>query len=271
METKASKTTRSVPASLAPVVERLELEQTIILTLEHLTELAAELGVRTAPALIAHRLRSRGWLLSTGLSGAWEFAPGAHAGPYSRGGPLLPVRAAFALMPELSAAVALTSAAWVHGLGDRTPSRIELAVKLGEGVPAGLRRKARLLNFDARLDPVKRKGVPVQQFETILVHMAARPSQVKSWGAVAGWLGDTVADAVEADVLAELADRPRAVRVRLAYLLQGLWPELAQRIGADAVTKVWFGPRRKLRRHSQRWHIADSVLPFDPAKFSCVR
>ena len=101
--------------------------------------------------------------------------------------------------------------------------------------------------------------------------MAARPSHVKSWGAVAEWLGDTVAEAVEADVLSELVDRPRAVRVRLAYLLQGLWPELAQRVGADAGTKVWFGPRRKLQRHSQRWHIADSVLPFDPAKFSRVR
>lgn len=260
-----------MPISLAPVVERLELDQTEIITLEQLAEIAAELGIRTAPALIAHRLRTRGWLLSTGLSGAWEFAPGAHAGPYSRGGPLLPVRAACALMPELSAAVALTSAAWVHGLADRTPSRIELAVKPGERVPAGLRRKARLLSFDARLEPVKRRGVPVQRFETMLVHLAARPSHVKSWGAVAGWLGDSVADAVEADVLSELADRPRAAWVRLAYLLQGLWPELAQRVGADARTKVWFGPRRKLRRHSQRWHIADSVLPFDPAKFSCVR
>lgn len=120
-------------------------------------------------------------------------------------------------MPELSAAVALTSAAWIYGLGDRIPSQIELAAKPGERVPAGLRSKARILNFDARLDPVKRKGVPVERFETILVHLAARPSHVKSWGAVAEWLGDIVAEAVEADVLSELVDRPRAVRVRLAY------------------------------------------------------
>jgi hypothetical protein len=124
------------------VVERLELEQPELETLQQLTKIAAELGIRTAPALIAYRLRMLGWLLSTALSGAWEFAPGAHAGPYSRGGPLLPVRAAFALMPELSAAAALTSAAWVYGIGDRTPSQIELAVKPDEGVPAGLRRKA---------------------------------------------------------------------------------------------------------------------------------
>ena len=72
--------------------------------------MAAQLGVRTAPAFVAHRLQALGWLLRTGLSGAWEFAPGAHAGPHSRGGPLLPVKAALALMPELPAAVALTLA-----------------------------------------------------------------------------------------------------------------------------------------------------------------
>ena len=263
--------TRSIPKGLAPVIERLELDQREIVTLEELTEIAAEAGVRTAPALIAHRLRKRGWLLSTGLSGVWEFAPGALAGPYSRGGPLLPVRAAFALMPELPAAVALTSAAWTYGLADRAPSQIELAVKPGERVPAGLCRRARVLRFDARLNPVERRGVRVQRFETILVHLAARPSHVKSWGAVAEWLGDIVADAVEVDILSELVDRPRAVRVRLAYLLQGLWPELAQRVGADAGTKVWFGPRKKLRRHDQQWHIADSILPFDPTQFSRVR
>ena len=181
------------------------------------------------------------------------------------------MRAAFALMPELPAAVALTSAAWVHGLGDRTPPQIELAVQSGARVPAGLRRKARVLNFDARLDPITQRGVPVQRFETILVHMAVRPSHVRSWGAVAEWLADCVADAVEADILSELVDRPRAVRIRLAYLLQALWPELAQRVGANAGTKVWFGPRRKIRRHSRRWNLADSVLPFDPATFSRAR
>lgn len=264
-ETKVIQMTRSVPISLAPVVERLELDQPEIVTLKQLTRMAAELDVRTAPALIAHRLQVLGWFLSTGLSGAWEFAPGAHAGPHSRGGPLLPVKAALALMPELPAAVALTSAAWAHGFADRTPPQVQVAAKSGARVPAGLARQVQVLRFDARLDPVKRKGVPVQRVETLLVHLAARPSQVRSWGEVGEWLGDIVAEAVEADVLLELEERPRAVRMRLAYLLQGLWPDLSERIGSGAGTKVWFGPRAKLRRHSQRWRIADSILPFDPA------
>ena len=104
MEIKSLSMKRSVPASLAPVVERLELDQPQIVTNQQLTKIAKEAGIRTSPALIAHRLRERGWLLSTGMSGAWEFAPAAHAGPHSRGGPLLPVLAAFALQPDLPAA-----------------------------------------------------------------------------------------------------------------------------------------------------------------------
>ena len=263
--------TRSVPIALAPVVERLELNQPEIVTLKQLTGMVAELEIRTAPALVAHRLQVLGWLLRTGLSGAWEFAPGAHAGPHSRGGALLPLKAALALIPDLPVSIALTSAAWVQGFAGRTPPKIQVAVKSGARVPAGLVRQVQVLRFDARLHPVTRKGVPVQRVESLLVHMAARPSQIKSWGEVVEWLGDIVVEAVEADVLLELEERPRAVRMRLAYLLQGLWPDLAERVGSGAATKVWFGPRGKLRRHSQRWRIADSLLPFDPAILPRVR
>ncbi|MFH0946806.1 MAG: type IV toxin-antitoxin system AbiEi family antitoxin [Planctomycetota bacterium] len=263
--------TRSIPISLAPVLEHLELEQTEIVTLKQLEAIAREAGVRTAPALIAHRLLGLGWLLRTGLNGAWEFAPGAHAGPFTRGGPLVPVKAALALDPDLPARLALTSAAWAYGFADRTPSKIELAVAPGRTVAAGLARRVTVLRFDTRLKPIERRGVPVHRVESVLVHMAARPSHVTSWGGVAEWIGDLVAEAMEADVRLELAGRPRAVRVRLAYLLQGMWPKLAEQLGDDGSSKVWFGSRRKLRRHSQRWHVADTLLPFDPAKLAPVR
>ena len=262
--------TRSIPISLAPILEHLELEQPEIVTLNQLRDIARETGSRTSPALIAHRLLALGWLLRTGLNGAWEFAPGAHAGPLSRGGPLLAFKAALALAPGLPAALALSSAAWAYGFADRTPSRIELAVAPGGTVAAGLTRKVRILRFDTRLEPVDRKGVPVQRVESVLVHLAARPSHVTSWAGVAEWIGDLVAEAKEADVQLELSGRPRAVRVRLAYLLQALWPRLAEQIGDEGTSKVWFGPRRKLRRHSQKWRVADTVLPFDPAKLPPV-
>ena len=55
----------------------------------------------------------------------------------------------------------------------------------------------------------------------MLVHMAFRPGQVDSWGAVAEWLGDAAAEADENEIMLELEDRSRAVRTRLAYLLNG--------------------------------------------------
>ncbi len=263
--------TRTLPRSLAPVVERLELDQPEFITLEELAAIAHENGLRTAPALIAHRLRERGWLLSTGLRGVWEFAPGSSAGPFSKGGPLLPLQAALALEPELDVAVALSSAAWAFGLSDRAPETLELAIPPGIYPPAGLARQTRICRFRGTLRPETLRGVPVQRAETTLIHMAARPNQVRSWGGVREWIGDLVAEARERDIHAELHGRPRSVRARLAYLLQGLWPALATQLRDDNVAKIWFGPRRNLRRHSEQWHIADTVLPFDPALLPPVR
>ena len=253
------------------MLQRLELDQPAVVTLKRLTELAAEAGVGTAPELIAHRLRARGWLLPTGLTGVWEFAPAAHAGPHSRGGPLLPVAAAFALRPDLRAAVALGSAAWAHGLADRAPVRAVVAAAPDARLPEGLKRRVDVVRFSSRLPSVQQKGVPVQRLETLLVHLAARPKHVSSWGEVAEWLGDVVAEAEVSKVVTELEGRPRSVRIRLAYLTQGVRPELAERIDARPTSKVWFGPRRELRRHSQKWLVADTLLPFDPAKLPLVR
>jgi len=59
--------------------------------------------------------------------------------------------------------------------------------------------------------------------------------------------------------------------VRLAYLVQGVAPDLADRLlptnqGGRAAPKVWFGPRGPLKRHSTRFAVADTILPFDPAE-----
>jgi len=267
---------RSLPRSLAPVVERLELDQPEIVTSADLARMALEFGIGTAPALVAHRLLRLGWLLPTGVNGAWEFVPGSHAGPHSRGGPLLPIKAALARKPDLPAAVALSSAAWLWGLADHAPPTIELAVRPGTHLPAGLRRQVQVLWFDARLPAGHRRGVPVQRLASVLVHLAARPARIASWGGVVEWLADAVSEVEEAELRLELIDRPHAVHARLAYLLQGLWPAAAERIGAAGGgagkgSRVWFGRRAKVRRHAARWHVADTLLPFDPAQLAPVR
>lgn len=258
--------TRSIPPWLATIVECLELDQPVIVTLAGLARIADEAGIRTPARVVAHRLRERGWLLPTGLSGAWEFAPAAHAGPIGRGGPLIPIRAALALEPDLPVALALGSAVWAHGLADRAPERAEVAVAPHASVPVGLRRGARVVRYAAGLGPQRLKQVPTHRLETVLVHLATKPVHVTSWGAVAEWLPDAAAEADEAKVWRELAGRATAARTRLAYLLQGVWPDLAEQLRQDPAAKVWMGPRGTLRRHSEHWRVADTILPFDPAK-----
>jgi predicted transcriptional regulator of viral defense system len=262
--------TRTIPRSLGPILGELELDAPQVVTLAELAALVTRTGVGTEPRVVADRLRKLGWLLPTQTAGVWEFAPAAHAGPIGHGDPYLELRAALANHPLLDAAVCLTSALLAHGLTDRAPDRLEVAVKTRASIPEGLRRATRVVVFDSNLAPERTSGVPVQRPGTVLVHVAARPADVRGWGAIADALPELVEMAAPADIDAELAGQPRSVRVRLAYLTQGVAPDLADRLVAPhergrAAPKVWFGPRGSLKRHDARFSVADTVLPFDPA------
>jgi hypothetical protein len=262
--------TRGIPPSASPVLTALELDAPELVSLADLTDLVQQAGIRTEPRVVADRLRKLGWLLPTETAGVWEFAPAAHAGPIGHGDPYLELRAALTAHPSLDASVCLTSALAAHGLADRAPDRVEVAVRTGVSVPRGLRRATRVVTFDARLEPDRSRGVPVHRPATVLVHLAARPVDVQGWGAIAEVLPDLAETVTPADVDAELDGRPRSVRVRLAYLTQCVDPALAERLlppgeGGRAAPKVWFGPRAPLKRHSTRFAVADTLLPFDPA------
>jgi predicted transcriptional regulator of viral defense system len=254
---------------MSPILAELELEAPQVVTLAELAAAARRAGVATEPKVVADRLRKRGWLLPTETAGVWEFAPAAHAGPIGHGDPFLGLRAALAARPSLDAAVCLTSALRVRGLADRAPDRLEVAIGKGVPAPAGLRRAARVVVFAASLTPEQLAGVPVHQPASILVHLADRPADVRGWGAIADALPELASVVSSADIDTELAGRPRSVRVRLAYLTQGAAPDLADHLvppsqrGRD-MPKVWFGPRGALKRHSARFSVADTLLPFDP-------
>lgn len=270
-DTQHQTVTRSIPPSYGPLLAELELEAPDVVTMSDLTELVERTGIGTEPRVVAARLRERGWLLPTGTRGVWEFAPAAHAGPIGHGDVYLPLRSALAGRPTLDAAVCLASAMRAHGLAERAPDRLEVAVPTGTSVPEGLRRRTRVVMFEALLPPRRLGGVPVHGPATILVHVAARPADVRGWGAVAETLVELVAGSELTDIDRELAGRPRSVRVRLAYLLQGVARDLADRLlapdeGGRTAPKVWFGPRGPLKRHSTRFSVADTLLPFDPAE-----
>lgn len=262
--------TRTLSPTLGAVVAELELEQPQNVTIDDLRKIATEAGLRTDVKVIAARLRERGWLLPTGLRGVWEFAPGAHAGAVGHGDPLGAVKAFSQRHPDVELTVCLSTAAWAGGYADRVPGRVEVAAAPRVPVPTSLNRVASLSRFSANLPLTRLKGVRVHRPESVLVHMAHHPSDVRSWASAAEWLPDVAADADAHAVEEELADRPASTRVRLGYLLQALRPDIAQAQRDAARTKVWFGPRGTLRRHSQAWLVADTLLPFDPAKLQVV-
>jgi predicted transcriptional regulator of viral defense system len=269
-DTPMANMTRTISRSLGTILTELELDAPQVVTLAELAALATRTGVGTAPRVVADRLRKLGWLLPTETVGVWEFAPAAHAGPIGHGDQFLELRAALASRPSLDAAVCLTSALLAHGLTDRAPSRLEVAVKTRASIPEGLRRATRVVVFDSNLTPERSRSVPIHLPGSILVHVAARPADVRGWGAIANALPELVDVVMPADIDAELAGRPRSVRVRLAYLTQGVAPDLADRLvppdeGGRAAPKIWFGPRGSLKRHSSRFSVADTLLPFDPA------
>lgn len=259
--------TRTITPSMAPILEELELAADDIVTMERLDNLVRAADLRTPARVIAARLRQQGWLLDTGQRGVWEFAPAAVAGPHSRGGPTLQLRALLARR-NIACGLTFQAAAWSLGAADRAPSRVEVAVADERDVkrmPASFSISV----FAPHVAYRKAKGVPTLGPASVLTHMATSPNRVRSWSSAAEWLPELAADVQLPDVFDELHGRPATVAARLGYLLQGLRPDITSQI-PEPSTKTWFGPRRATVRHDSTWQIADTLLPFDPRSLEPV-
>src|SRR5580658_2370175 len=114
---------RPVPASLAPVVEELELRQPAVVTRLLLAEILTQTQVSLTPAAAAERLVRLGWLLPLRTRGVWEFAPAARAGRYRAGDPWIELRALLAHSQDVPVAVAFESAVWELGHSSHQPDR----------------------------------------------------------------------------------------------------------------------------------------------------
>ena len=263
---------RSVSASMARILERLELERPLLLTSAELARMLEEEDISTPAAVFASRMREKGWLLPTGQRGVWEFAPAAVAGAYSSMDPLIGLKALLAAHEGLSCSLTFAAAAWAMGLADRAPATIDVAFDArptGMRLPDGISAHA----YSPTLEPVERRGVPCLAPESVVVHMATRPAEVGSWQSASEWLVELAHELDEGRVLEELSGRSVSVRARTGYLLQGMRPDVAEAImGLGAPTsKVRFGPRRESIRNDERWMISDTVLPFDPRKMEDAR
>lgn len=264
-----SNMTRSISRKLAPLVGLLELEQPQILTINQLAGMLSSLQISTAPAKAAERLRDSGWLLPTGVRGTYEFAPGERAGPISQADALTSVRAVLSQDPTVRLAAALGTALALHNITDRGPDEPEIALPKQQGIPRPLRKAhVRIVRFEWSLHPVLVQGIPVHRPATVLVHLAHRPTEVRSWAAMLEALPQLVAASTVKEIADELEGRPDTTRVRLAYLTQGVAPELAHVLGISRAGTTWFGPRRALRRHDAAWNVADTILPFGPRELA---
>lgn len=257
--------TRSISPALAGVLERLELDQPELVTSDDLARLVEAAGLRTPAKVVAARLRATGWLLATARRGVWEFAPAANAGPYSRQDPVTPLRAFLTQRPSVRCALTFQAGAWALGVADRAPARPEVAAadrELARQLPATVAASV----FVPHLEYTRRREVPVLQPASIIVHMTSRPNAVRSWESAREWLPGLAGELEWEPLARELDGRPVTVSARTGYLLQGTRPDLADRIATTTPrdSKTWFGPRGPLRRHDNRWQIADTILPFDP-------
>jgi predicted transcriptional regulator of viral defense system len=266
-------TARTLPRGLAPIVEALELDEVSLVTIGLIDEIRLRAGIATPANVLASRLRARGWLLATRQRGVYEFAPGSHAGPLSRGSLTLPLQAALRAQPRPDVGLTFQSAAWALGLADRAPSRLEVAAptaKTASRLSRVLGEGARVLVFTPHLPWETGHGVPVLSADSLLVHMAVRPRSVRSWASAVEWLPDIAANASPARAVIELAERPVSVAARLSYLLSGLRPDIADAVAPPPRGKVYFGPRGRLLRHDATHQIADTLLPFDPRTLPAV-
>ncbi|GAB3633030.1 hypothetical protein GCM10027421_23830 [Microbacterium shaanxiense] len=257
--------TRTIPRSLAAVLEDLELEQSSLVTIGDLARLVERHHIRTPTKIVASRLRERGWLLPTARRGVWEFAPAALAGRYSSNDPTTPLLAFLAARPDARCALTFQAAAWAHGVADRVPTRLEVAASTS-ALARELPPQLLAATFDPNLNYEVLRGVPVLAAESVVVHMASRPQAVRSWSSALEWLPELARTLIAERLGDEINGRPTSVRVRTGYLLQGMRPDLAATIHSDTrfTGKTWFGPRSPLRRHDASWQVADTLLPFDP-------
>jgi len=255
--------TRSVPLSLAPVVEELELRQPTVVTRSLLSDLASRIEARMDADVLADRLVRLGWLLPLRKRDAWEFAPAARAGRYRSGDPWIELRALLAHEPEAPVAVAFESAVWELGHSSHQPTVPVLAHRRGWRPPRAL--DARAVTFDWRLPTRSVRGLPAWTESTVVVAAAHRPSAQGNWANADDWLPDTFRAATPDDVVAEARGRSVATLARLGYLAEWAGREDV----ADQVEELlparppvtFLGPRDRRDRWSRRWHVYNALLP----------
>jgi len=257
-------TARSIPKSLAPVVEDLELRQPQLVTKGLLTEIIEERGLRQRSDEVAHRLQQNGWLLSLKTKDTWEFAPAARAGRIGSGDPLIELRAILHHRPDFPVAVAFESAAWLHGLLRRPPEKEVISIPADVTPPPAL-SDFRITRMQGQLSPIQIDQLPTWGIETLIVLMGERPLSFRAWPTVSEWLAEAVERIDREFIMSELVGRRLPTWVRTGYILEvGGRSDLGELIHSEVKPArqgpFYLGPRQSPGEYNQRWDVRDSIL-----------
>ena len=241
---------RVIGHSVADVVEHLELDGDLVVTVDRLATVMRQLGHKDSEKAVrrlAYELQREGWLGRLRTRHAWEFLPGARGGAYASGDRFIEFRAQRAVNPSWRGALGMESAASILGLAQRLPEQEVVALPADEPIPKALAGEWRYVHIELpEAGLATLNGLPSWNLEGLIVGIAVRPSAYKDIAGLGQWLPDAVAD-VNVDTVISLLEEMRPTTAqRAAYILGAAGNENARSAIVDAfppTETVWLGPR----------------------------
>lgn len=254
---------RVITRSVADVVEHLELDGDIVVTVDRLMSVMRQMEMRGDPRRLAYELQRDGWLGRLRTRHAWEFLPGARGGPYSSGDRFIEFRAQLSVDPSWPGVLAMESAASVLGLAQRIPEKEIVALPEGEPFPKALTGDWRHVHIHIPEEGVSTiNGLPTWDREGLIVGIAVRPSSYKDVAGLGQWLSDSAFDADITKIIHLLEPMGDAIRQRAAYLLSAAASGGAEDIIAayPPTETAWLGPRQAGGYYEPLTRVNDTLL-----------
>lgn len=255
---------RIITRSVADVVEQLELDGDVVVTVERLAAVTQQLAIPGDPRQLAYELQRDGWLGRLRTRHAWEFLPGARGGPYGAGDRFIEFRAQREVDPTWGGALAMESAASVLGLAQRIPEQEVVALPGGTAFPKALAVDWRYIQIELPNSAMTTvNGLPTWNLDGLLTGIALRPSGYKDLAGLGQWIEAVAHQFDIAKIITLLEPLTASVRQRAAYLLGAA----GNSAGADQVVRTyppsetaWFGPRRTGGRYDPGTKVNDTLL-----------
>lgn len=255
---------RVISRSVSDLIEQLELDGDVVVTVNRLASVMRQLGLSGEPRRMAYELQRGGWFGTLRTRHAWEFFPGARGGAYGSGDRFIELRAQLAIHPEWAGALAMESAASVLGLAQRIPEREVVALPDETVFPKAMSGQWRYVRVEMPEEGVKTiNGLPVWDREGLIVGIGVRPSGYKDVAGLGQWLSASSYEGDTEKVIRLLTAMGAAARQRTAYLLlvSGNIAGARQVVATYPPSgTAWFGPRQPSGRYDPLTKVSDTVL-----------